>query len=238
MLEHADGHDGVILSAMLAIVLQPEFDPAGQTAPLGFGAGGAGLLAGKREADDVRVRPLRQVHREAAPAAADVEHPGAGRQAQLMADVFALGDLGRLQRHVGLAEVGAGVVHVPIEKGAEQRLVQIVVVAHVVEARAHGVPRVHERPHRPQHGGEAAVGDVGFEVGPQDGEQVDEFAVLDVPTLVHVGLAEVRRRIQEDLAHRSRLADDPGGFRCAVAERLALPVRCDEGQRPVALVLL
>ena len=75
----------------------------------------------------------RHVQREAAPAATRLEHALAGPQPQLAADVVHLGALRGLQRHAGLGEIGAGVLHrLAVEPGGVEVVAEVVVPVDVV----------------------------------------------------------------------------------------------------------
>ena len=74
------------------------------------------LFPRERDADDVGTAVLGDVGRHRAPTGADVENAVAGPDVQLGGDVAQLGDLGFLQRRVGIAEIGAGVVEALVEK--------------------------------------------------------------------------------------------------------------------------
>ena len=97
--------------------------------------GQVGLLGGQRDADDVGAVPLRGVQREAAPAAADVQQPHPGRQAELAADEVELGLLGGVQPGVLVGPDGAGVD----QRGSEDQRVEVVADVVVVGDRG-GVP--------------------------------------------------------------------------------------------------
>src|SRR4030095_14878262 len=131
VLEHADAYDAIVLSVVGSIVLQTKLDAVSESTPRGFGARNAQLLRAQRQTHHGHANGFSEVQRESAPAATDVENLVTGLEQQLACDVIALRELGRLERHVAVAEIGAGVVHVAVEEGAEQLLVEIIVVMHV-----------------------------------------------------------------------------------------------------------
>ena len=77
MLEHADRDDVVEGVGDLAVVLEAEAHPVGEARGLGPRLGDAELLLAEGDADDLGAADPREVERHAAPAAADVEDPGA-----------------------------------------------------------------------------------------------------------------------------------------------------------------
>ncbi len=74
--------------------------------------GGRELVARQRHAGDMHAVIARQRQRHAAPAAADVQHPHAPVQAAAWRRYVLLRLLRLFQRHVGVAEIGAAVLHV------------------------------------------------------------------------------------------------------------------------------
>ncbi len=135
MLEHADRDDAVEALVEFAIVLQVEMDAVLQTLRMGAVGGDAVLFGRQRDALHVDVEGLRQIEAEPAPAGADVEHRLAGLQPELGGDVALLGGLRLVERHVGLLEIGAGILHVLVEEEPVEVARQVVVALHVA-ARA------------------------------------------------------------------------------------------------------
>ena len=131
---HTDGGDRVVRPVVdVAVVLDADLDPVGEPLlgdPL---AGVGGLLLGERDADDADAVLAGGVDRHGAPAAADVEQPLPGPQAELAADEVELVALGALQGAVLGLPVGARVHH----RGAEDELVEVVADVVVV---ADGAP--------------------------------------------------------------------------------------------------
>ena len=131
MLEHADRDDVVELAVDLAVVLQPELDPVGEPGGLGAGGRDPELLLAERDAGDPGAADAREIEREAAPAAADVEHAGAGADQQLRREQPLLGELGLGEADLRPLEPGAGILHVVVEEEAVEALVEVVVVRDV-----------------------------------------------------------------------------------------------------------
>jgi hypothetical protein len=73
-----------------------------------------------------------KVERHAAPAAADLEHALAGLEQELGRDVALLGGLRLLERLVAGGEVGAGILHVPVEPQAVEGVAEVVMVRDVL----------------------------------------------------------------------------------------------------------
>ena len=115
----------------LAVVLQAEAHPVGEAGGGGALGGDAVLLLGEGDAGDVGAADPGEVERHAAPAAADVEDAGAGADQELGGDQPLLGELGLVERHVGVLEVGAGILHVAVEEEPVEPLVEVVVVGDV-----------------------------------------------------------------------------------------------------------
>ena len=97
VLEHPDRGDRVEgLAAEVAVVLQPDLDPVGETRLLDPPSGQVDLLAAERHADHLRPVVACGVDGHRAPSAADVEEPCARSlvEAELAADQLVLGRLG------------------------------------------------------------------------------------------------------------------------------------------------
>ena len=76
---------------------------------------------------------LGEIERKPAPAAADVEHRGAGLvDAKLGREVALLGELGIVERLVGRLEIGAAILLVAVEEERIEPAVEVVVVRDVV----------------------------------------------------------------------------------------------------------
>ena len=98
VLGHADGADRVERPVVdVAVVLDADVHPVGQSG-VGHPFAGQGRLLGReRDADDVGPVALGGVQGKAAPAAAHVEYPHAGLQPELAADQVDFGLLGGVQ---------------------------------------------------------------------------------------------------------------------------------------------
>ena len=85
MFEHADRHDAIESALDVAIIDQPEIRVLGQAALERAVLRALELFLRQRDAGDVRAGDLGEIKRKAAPAAADVEHFGAGWRRSLAA---------------------------------------------------------------------------------------------------------------------------------------------------------
>ena len=141
MLEHADRHDAIETSSDVAIVLQPDIDAVGEARLRDAPPGRLELGLRQRDAGDTGAGDARQIERQTAEAAADVEHVLPGLDNQLGGDVAFLGQLRAFQRLPGMIEIGAGILQVRVQKKGEQPLVEIVVMRDV----SPGAPPVVER---------------------------------------------------------------------------------------------
>ena len=130
VLDHADRGDRVeALAGEVAVVHDADLDPVGDAGLLGPLARPLGLRRREGDADDAGAVLGRRPEREAAPAAADVEHPVALLQRQLAGDRLQLLFLRRLQRLRTLGEEGAAVGHRLVEEEGEEVVGDVVVVA-------------------------------------------------------------------------------------------------------------
>ena len=93
------------------------------------------LLLRQRDAGDVRAGNLGEIERQAAPAAADVEHRGAGLDAELRREMALLGELRVVERLVRRFEIGAAILLVAVEEEPIKPAVEVVMMRDVV-ARA------------------------------------------------------------------------------------------------------
>ncbi len=234
MLEHADADDRVEpagnVGEALAVVLQKKLDTILQPAFTRALLRDLELLHRQRDADAVRAVVLGQVHRQAAPATADVEHTRAGAQVELGGDVRALGLLCRLERVARIAEVATGVVQVAVEEAPVDGVVDIVVMVDVglraparvelVQVRTCPVPPAQRR----------GVGPQVIEIADADAQDVGERRVQRVPATVHVGLGEGQARVAQHVPHHGWFSQRQRDGRVAGAEAPAAPVRRDEFQ--------
>ncbi len=178
---------------------------------------------------------LGQLHGQATPAAAHVENAHPRAQAELGRDVIALGLLGLLQSHARFAEVRARVVHVGVQARAKEHLVQIVMMANVAVTGGHVVPGDEHESKRPA---EPRTTGLTLEIRTQNGEQIVQRALDDVPLAREVGLAQVERGIAQNTRQRAAPVQAHGGERSAGAELSARSVGIDDGQRPVGEKLI
>src|SRR5829696_3965260 len=131
VLDHPDaGHRVERLSRELAVVHHPNVHPLAESALLGTPAREGGLRLRERDAHHLDVVVRGGVHREAAPAAAHVQHALARLERELLADQLELCLLGLLQRRGPLREQGAAVGHRVTEHQPEEVVRDVVVVSH------------------------------------------------------------------------------------------------------------
>ncbi len=200
MLEHADGHDPVIGPLHIAIIGQGEARLLLQAGGLGPFIGQGQLFGRQGHAMHIGAIAAGQLQPHAAPAAADIQHPVTGANAQLLGDVHLLGLLRLLQAHTGPREIGAGVLHVLIEEPAVQVVGQVVVVADIaprgapVVDLAEDVQGVLDRP------GEAAgAALMQKDIAADHVEQVGDIALLQHDALLHIGFAQGQVGIEQKL---------------------------------------
>ena len=93
------------------------------------------LLLRQRDAGHPRAGNFRKIERQAAPAAADVEHLGAGLDAEFRREMALLGQLRVVERLVRRFEIGAAILLVAVEEEPVKPAVEVVVMRDVV-ARA------------------------------------------------------------------------------------------------------
>ena len=148
----------------------------------------------------------RQRQRQAAPAAADVQHRQVRPvEAELRGDVPLLGDLRLFQRLVAVREVGAGVLPVAIEEQAVEPAVQVVVVRDVAPRAVRRVVLVDAAPDDAEGGaqpGDRMARGVRHHVEREHLDHVVDAAAVRDQATVHVGLADRERRVQHQPADR------------------------------------
>ena len=199
MLEHADRDDAVELLRHLAIVLDAEFDRAGQIFFGGAFSRALDLLARQRHAGDVGAAEFGEVERKPAPAAADVEHAMALADQELRGKVPLLGELRVVERLVGRLEIGAGVLPVRIEEKRIQPAVEIVMMRDVALCARGAVEllqpavEVADDPLRPRPARRHAV----RRLAEHECEEIGDRAFLYAQRTVHVGFAEPKFRIEQ-----------------------------------------
>ena len=149
-----------------------------------------------------------RVSHESAPAAADVEHPHAGLETQLLADQLQLGLL-RLVQRVRAFPVAAGVSHARAEHGLIEIIAKIVVSLADLPG-ALGVLAVEDA--LAQHGKKQAQRfHLPIQLRPQDvGEEIVEL--VRIPVAVHVGFSQAEAAARDDpLQHVRRMKLDVPG---------------------------
>ncbi len=136
MLDHADRGDLVEASVEVAVVADLDLDPIGVTGLGDALAGALRLRLRQRHAEHLPGTAARGLDREAAPAAADVEHPVALADRELVGRQLELRPLGGLERRVALLprdsggrEEGAAVGHRAVEEELEELVRDVVVMA-------------------------------------------------------------------------------------------------------------
>ncbi len=169
------------------------------------------LLGRQRDAGDAGAVVAREREREAAPAAADVEHRQARPvEQQFRGDVPLLRHLGLVDRLVAAREVGARVLPVAVEEQAVEPAVEVVVVRDVAPRPPGGVelrqPPRHQPDRLAQLHHRVAAG-LRRQVGDQHVQHLEDAAAdRDEPAL-HVALADGQRRVQRQPPQRARVLD-------------------------------
>ncbi len=136
MLEHSDRHNAVEMSADVAIIGELESRGASLAALHRSLLCALELFLGQRDAGHARPGDLGKVERQAAPAAADVEHRAARRNAKLCGEMALLGELRVVERLVVGFEIGAAILLVAIEKEPIKPGVEVVMVRDIVTRAA------------------------------------------------------------------------------------------------------
>ena len=155
---------------------------------------------------------LREIEREAAPAAADVEHALPRLQQQLGGDMALLVGLRLLDGLIGREEVGAGILPVGVEEKIVERVREVVVMRHVLARAVQGIVLLEDAEgaaetiiKRCQQRARRQVHVLGDEV-----EEIVDARILDRQLAVHEGLAEIKARVEEQLAPERRLVQPHG----------------------------
>ena len=133
MLEHAHGRDAVKCPVVhVAVVLEPYLDLSLQPAGCDPVAGRLRLRRAERHADHLSAVVPRGMDGQAAPPAADIEHPLSGPlgEPELATDQFVLRVLSRFQRVCVLGEARTGVRHGASEDHGVKFVAHVVVVSH------------------------------------------------------------------------------------------------------------
>ena len=201
MLEHADRDDPVERPLDVAIVDQLELDPVRHPRRLGPLPSDRQLLLRQGDPEHVDVRDAVQIQSQAAPAAAEIEHPLARLQQQLRGDMRLLVELGLLDAVRRIGEVGAAVLHVRVEEEPVEVVADVVMMDDV--ALRAGLPVQHlqamtELAALLQEAA-AAVPLLPAQVAADQPDQVDDLALLEDDPVVHPGFGRAERRIARDL---------------------------------------
>ena len=131
MFEHADGDDAVEPALDLAIVDQLELDPVADTQDLGAPPGHRQLPFRQGDAHHFDIGDMGEIEAQPAPAAADVEQPLAVCQLKLGGEMTLLQRLRLLERLGAIGKIGAGILHVGIEKEPVDFLADVVMRLHI-----------------------------------------------------------------------------------------------------------
>ena len=133
VLDDANRGDLVVARVGREVAHVAILDEAAPLEPLALDARGRPLRLLARQRDPVRPHPvvLGGPDAEAAPAAADVEHPLAGLEAELGGDVRLLVRLRLLQPVCRIGEIGAAVLPVGIEEQGIEVAIEVVVMRRI-----------------------------------------------------------------------------------------------------------
>ena len=130
VLDHADAGDRVVgLGGQLPVIHDPDLDAVGHARLLGAPARELRLRLRQRDAGDRHPVLAGDVDREAAPAAADVEHAFPRAELELRGRELELGPLRRLEARAVAREERAAVGHRRVEEEREEVVGDVVVVA-------------------------------------------------------------------------------------------------------------
>ena len=235
VLEHADRNDAIVAPRLLAIIPQVEADAVRE--PGGGGALGRELvlLDGKGKAGDLDIAFLGEIEREPAPAAADIEDALSGLEQQLGGEMALLVELRRLEIVVGPAEIGAGILPVLVEEELVEPLREVIVMGDVLARAMHRIVLLQPAQELAEPGIEGAqrVDRRALHVprGEVD-EIVDRPAVLDRQRAVHIGLADMEPRVEEELAAEGAVVQPDRHLGPGLAgEHINLAIPIDDAQR-------
>lgn len=163
------------------------------------------LLGAERDARYPGAADLREVERETAPAAADVENARTRPHEQLCRDQPLLGQLRLVKGQVGARKIGAGILHVFVEEETVEPLVEIVVVGHVEPGKL-GADRAQDRRRRdppqivPRRGASGHM--LGQGIGLHERDQAVGIALVEGEPAVHVHLRHGETGIAGDGSER------------------------------------
>src|ERR1700674_3623766 len=170
------------------------------------------LLLGEGDAGHLDLSEPAEIERKIAPAAADIENAQARLKVELGGDQPELVHLRLLEALAVVEEIRAGILHALIEKQPVEIVAEIVVVGDVSLRLANAVRLLEAlQPARdaPQH----LLQGIGAEREPVDREQREEVAerrVLEAHPPVHIGLARMQLRIEEELGIERAVARHHG----------------------------
>ena len=204
-LEHLDRRDLRVAAVVLAVVLLEDRHPVGEARGRDALACQLRLLGRDRQARHPAAGLLRRVDREAAPAAADLEHVVVGAELQVRADPVELGALRLGERQLRRLEDRARVRHRLVEHQLEQLVAEVVVVGDVAPRAQQAVAAVQPRPgleHPPQR---AVALRRRLGVAQQQLEQPDE--IVAVPLARRVRLAEPELAAGREPAEETGVVD-------------------------------
>lgn len=213
VLAHLDAGDGVVGAAGdVPVVLAHHLHPVFQAAFAYLFPDMSGLFLGQGDGGDLCLVLLGGVQRERAPAAADVEQPGTGDEAQLAADQLQFGALGVGGGEAGVLArpVAARVGHRVVEEQPVEGVGQVVVVTDGGTVAGLGVQPAPQ----PRLGGGREPRCVQAPLaygGPHDAQPFGQVA-LDVDLAGHVGLGQAQfAGLPEHPPQGAPGPDDDGG---------------------------
>ncbi len=218
-LEHFDGGDAVVAvwrgdAVEVAVVAQ--FEP-GLRRGLGEPGAGVGQLLGG-QGDAVEAQPaLRADFGQAAPAAADFQHPRARLELQLVEHAGVFSGLRLFQRQRGVAvEQGAGVSHARVEPELIEGVADVVMRVDVVAASSAAVAAQKMADAVGQPAQQAAMQRAGDDlaVGHQQLEQRGQIG--RVPGAAHPGFGKGDVAALEYFAHDRPVVQRDFGMRAVV----------------------
>src|SRR5262245_8038161 len=230
MLEHADGNDAIVTSALFTVVEQFEGYLSLQSGRFGALLRDAPLFLRQGKADDVDAVGGRQVQCQTAKPGTDIEHPHAALEPQLCGNALLFVELCLLQAVARSCEVCTRILQVAVEKELKQAAVEIVVESHIGPRLANDVVLVSAR----QHDGIGVV-QTRHQVAGEKIEHVVETPLLDQQRALHVGFAQIEVRDDEHPSHDLAAGDpDTGlGSRRGTFEDLAATIGRGDLQSPL-----
>ena len=140
VFEHADARNLVVLAVETCVIDEVHADAILEPESPNLFARELALLRRQRHAVGVDSVLLRRVADQPTPAAADVQETLAGLETKLPTDHLHLVELGLLEAVLPVGEVGAGVLHLPIEKERVELVRDVVVELDEVAVVPPGFP--------------------------------------------------------------------------------------------------